>query len=142
MCLMVTRPDRYNHSGIGYKLLERIKLVPYGGPQNLKGFSSMYQHAKWNNGERHAKFGREKERRKADHEQYKLLYYGIHVFPYLKDALHCLEFVARDYPTAIVRVKVRGFLGAGVHWHYSPYGNGLAGECWKHAKIDKIIKWH
>lgn len=135
MCLLIKRPNPYNKSGYRYKILE----VTWDG--NIR---SIYMYSRW----KHAQLIT------PDHldpltSAGSKAFHGIHVFNKLKDAIHCWDcgnhndtiLYGKDkHHYLLVKVQVKGFLGAGVHDNYADYGDGLTGEIWKAASICQVIR--
>ena len=123
MCLKATRSTPYNHSGTAYKLLAR----------SAGRYTSPFQYTCWDKNQLKANCATKATRGQVN--------WGIHVFPHLRDALHCFKHnIGRKHSGfALVKLHVRGFIAAGKHIHYSQNGNGLLGECWTRAKITKVL---
>ena len=132
MCLKITQLKPFNNSKIRYKLLER----------NGNNYYSFYQGVPWLNNEIIAK--------KVPYEggnQIKIgncdFLYGIHTFTKFKDALLDFEMAhlgSFNPEVVLVSVEVEDFIAAGEHYQCSRCSDGRQGECWRYAKIKKVLR--
>lgn len=128
MCLKVTQTTPYSKSNWRYKILEI---------RNGKIVSLFRTDFHWNMGVSVSA----KPDGLQKYDKHKIAGSGIHTIPTLEEAQ---KFVARNgsryRPLVIAKVRVSGFLGAGININIGENLDGMRSEVWKRAKMAKIVK--